>query len=678
MARLPPQWVMLRAQMTRYPGLLLGTSVLLATTLGVAGPFTQNGTQPTLQRQLIKPSNCNGCHGDFDSQHNIEPYPTWAGSMMAQATRDPLFWAALDVANSDVPDVGEFCLRCHTPRGWLAGRSEPPDGSTDGCGLQGDLDQPDGDDFAGVACHFCHRMMINPGPPAGQLGNYLENGQYWLDDGECNNQPCRRGPYDYPADGANPPPHPWQYSAYHESSQLCGTCHNVTSPAHNLIVNGKDSGVPFPIERTYREWLQSAYSATSSSKHATCQNCHMPDATNANAYACNQQNNDHTGDMPVHVFAGGNAWVPEVIRTSYPALGIDSSLTATRNAALDMLQKKSANLELTVPGTVAAGSTLAVSVKVTNLAGHKLPTGYPEGRRMWIELQVLGSDNSVVFDSGAYDAATGVLASDAQLKVYQAQVGIWSSSSGKCEVTDASGKPMFHFALNDCILSDNRIPPAGFTGGTDTETEPVGYTYPETSPGSGVLVNYDVTPYTVPVPATAKSPLTVRATLRYQTTSKEYVDFLQSQAQSKGFPVDCIPRQSGAPTQTRAGILYSMWKSNGKAAPVDMVTQSQSVTVTGTAGTGGTSGAGGTAGAGGAGAAGGSAGSGAGASAGTGGTAGSDAGVAGQAGAGNSSSSSGDKGGCGCRAPGNRDSNRGLAMALFLALGLALRRRRQS
>ena len=35
--------------------------------------------------------------------------------------------------------------------------------------------------------------------------------------------------------------------------------------------------------------------------------------------------------------------------------------------------------------------------------------------------------------------------------------------------------------------------------------------------------------------------------------------------------------------------------------------------------------------------------------------------------------SSGDKGGCGCRAPGNRDSNRGLAMALLLGLGLAVR-----
>ena len=42
--------------------------------------------------------------------------------MMAQAGRDPLFWAALDVANNDVPGIGDFCLRCHSPAGWLDGR----------------------------------------------------------------------------------------------------------------------------------------------------------------------------------------------------------------------------------------------------------------------------------------------------------------------------------------------------------------------------------------------------------------------------------------------------------------------------------------------------------------------------------------------------------------------------
>ena len=42
--------------------------------------------------------------------------------------------------------------------------------------------------------------------------------------------------------------------------------------------------------------------------------------------------------------------------------------------------------------------------------------------------------------------------------------------------------------MTNCLVVDNRIPPLGFTGGTDLETRPVGYAYPETAPGSDLPV----------------------------------------------------------------------------------------------------------------------------------------------------------------------------------------------
>jgi hypothetical protein len=75
--------------------------------------------------------------------------------MMGQAGRDPLFWSAFAVAGNDATDAGEFCLRCHAPRGWLAGRSDPADGSA--------LTPTDID--AGLACEVCHRM-VDPVPGA--------------------------------------------------------------------------------------------------------------------------------------------------------------------------------------------------------------------------------------------------------------------------------------------------------------------------------------------------------------------------------------------------------------------------------------------------------------------------------------------------------------------------------
>ena len=152
---------------SRYPGLgsilMLALASLLLPSGAPANPFTDKGTQPIITHPIELGSDCSLCHGNYDPGNHIEPFPTWSGSMMAQSTRDPIFWAALDVANNDLPAVGSWCLRCHAPGAWLAGRSDDPNG----CDLIGDIDLP-GPDFDGVTCQLCHRMMINPSPPVGE------------------------------------------------------------------------------------------------------------------------------------------------------------------------------------------------------------------------------------------------------------------------------------------------------------------------------------------------------------------------------------------------------------------------------------------------------------------------------------------------------------------------------
>lgn len=566
----------------RAAALLAAAALVAAGAAAVrGGGFTPGGTQPPVTHPVQSPNNCSACHGDYDPLRHLEPHPTWAGSMMANASRDPIFWAALDVANHDLPGIGDFCLRCHVPTGWLAGRSEPPGGSADGCGLQGNLDQDSGD-FAGVSCHLCHRMMVNPSPPPGEDPVYFENGRSWIDDGDCDGlgEPCRRGPYDYPP--GIEPPHPWAFSQYHVDADVCGNCHNVTSPAVTLIdENGVDTGLPFPIERTFAEWQASDYSEPGAG-FAGCQDCHMPPALGSPVYACLFEQNDRTGELPVHQFAGGNAWVPRVLRDEYPALASrEESYDATIAWALDMLQNRSAEVDLATPGFVPPAGELAVGVEVTNLTGHKLPTGYFEGRRMWIQVEVRDGAGGLVFESGAYDPVTGALADDPQLKVYHREAGIWDHhGTGECDTVDALGDPMFHFVLNDCVAVDNRIPPAGFTGGADPEVRPVGYSYPETSPGSGVLVHWDLTGYTLAVPPGTPSPLTVTARLYYQTTTDEYVGFLRDQALTHGFPDDCLPRASGTtPPMSRGEILHDMWTRYERAPPVLMGSETVAVPV---------------------------------------------------------------------------------------------------
>lgn len=594
---------MFRVKPRRRLIVLLGSLATSAvSSLALAGIYTPLGTQGPLTFPIQVPGDCFNCHADYDVAH-IEPWDTWAGSMMANAARDPIFWAALDVANHDgaelgVEGVGEFCLRCHTPSGWLEGRADAgsgadPVGDADGCGLSGSLDGID-NDFSGLTCHFCHRMEVKNDPPTGQDAVYFENASFWIDDEVCSTlmppaqEPCRAGPYDYAGlPNHSLPMHEWSYSEYEVSNDLCGNCHNVTSPLHNLRdQTGQDTGVPFPIERTFKEWQQSAMGDKGSPDFESCSACHMPDATEDPACASSQCRNNRTGDMPIHQLAGGNAWIPEVLKGEYGAtLDRDSSFDATTSWALHLLQSQSASVDVSVPSTVGAGSELDVDVRVTNLTGHKLPTGYGEGRRMWLHLVARDGTGSVIWESGAWSPSTGVLSQDAQLKVYEVQQGIWDyNGTGECDVESAAtGNHLFHFVKNDCVALDNRIPPLGFTGVNDLETQPVGYTYPETAPGSGILVHYDDVSYKVAVPKGTPSPVSVVATLRYQTASDEYIEFLRDEAVDNNFPDDCI---SGSGAQalglSRGEYLYALWNdsSYGRSPPVDMATDSGSAIVT--------------------------------------------------------------------------------------------------
>lgn len=578
--------------------------------LGGSTDFTPLGTQPGLLHDLLPANNCSGCHGGNPGtpQHGFRPFPTWAGSMMANAMRDPLFWAALDVANHDVPGVGDYCLRCHTPRGWYGGRvvkrgSSQPDNDVtmgaSGCLLAGGYDHTDGvdNDFGGLPCEFCHRIVSQG--PQGQPA-MIGNANIWLDDESCDGaggQVCRHGPYDYPVEGPSPP-HVWVHDTFQSDSAVCGSCHDVSSPETGsgplrtlILANGTDTGHAFPIERTYSEWLNSSYADTGNPQAATCQSCHMPSSQDPMATACSLFGfPNRTGNLPVHAFAGGNSWIPGVVSGEFSdtsdvpgafgGIGREESFLQTAQWAREMLAS-AASIEASVeaytaPTGTAAGS-LEAEVKITNLSGHKLPSGYSEGRRMWLNLEVRDANGALVYQSAAYDEASAVLTEDPEAMVFEVLQGIHDPVSGDCQTVDDQGRPMFHFVLGNCIAKDNRIPPLGFSPATPADPNgydlrPVGASYPETSPGSGVLVNYALADYSVSLPAGSALPVTVFARLYYQTSSREYIEFLRNFAVENGFPSEndlCAPARQepfvvGPQHRSRGEYMYQLW--NGPVA----------------------------------------------------------------------------------------------------------------
>jgi hypothetical protein len=400
--------------------------------------FRQLGSSVNPGMQPMSPSdNCRVCHGGYDV--NQEPYARWTNSMMAQSTRDPIFFAAFRIANQDMGDSGYLCLRCHAPVAWLAGRSAP-DGSM--------LDKSYGD-YDGVTCHVCHRMVdpfyeqgVSPARDEAILAELpriptsVHNGMMIIDP-----EDYRRGPYDL---GPNFFLHDWQASPFHRESLLCATCHDVSNPELSrqpdgtFWVNAYRTQHPthqkedeFPIERTYSEWAKSAYADAPIETNGrfggnrtavqSCQDCHMPKTTGT---ACQPVLGGAVrDDLPLHEFHGANSWVLDAVRALYP----DSETALSAQSVADAHARNAAFLQNGVELELATEGTDLV-VRVVNHSGHKLPTGYGEGRRVWIHVRFLSRFGNLVEERGAYDAGTATLTQDT--RIYEIQQGIDAMMAG--------------------------------------------------------------------------------------------------------------------------------------------------------------------------------------------------------------------------------------------------------
>ncbi|MBC8328763.1 MAG: hypothetical protein ISR76_05530 [Planctomycetes bacterium] len=591
--------------------ILLATTTAASLALTVPNEIQMPGTQPGEVGSYVAASNCDNCHGGFDPVS--EPAHNWHGSMMAQAGRDPLFWATMAISEQDFDGSGDLCLRCHTPIAWLEGRSTPTDGSA--------LTSADAD---GVECHFCHRMV----DPDGSEYTGVQNPPFLAHDEGATPRAYygngmtvqwggseRFGPY---ADSTAR--HSALPSAFHRSSDFCGSCHDVSNPlvgdlAHNNgAVNplppGSFSGVPgdpvdtkaafnnFPhlygvVERTYSEHMASAFPGLAmadypalppalrqgsiqrardaavagtgsgdfedgSTRYFTCQSCHMRPVSGKGA----KQNNARVRpDLAVHDLVGGNYWGPQAVEylDSQGRLPLGDPLSAAQKAGLAAGELR-ARSELRNAAALELDASL---LRVVNLTGHKLPTGYPEGRRMWLNVRWYGLSGEFLLEDGAYgDLAVSLQGQPTTVRtllqpdhprttVWEARYGItqeWAAQliavglpaslpvafdrvSGAVIKTlgQVANQPAgtayknFHFPLLNLVMEDGRIPPFGFDFDEAglRNVRPV----PEDrfgAPQAGQQYRYwDEVPLDPP-------PGAVRAEIRllYQPTSWEFVQFL--------------------------------------------------------------------------------------------------------------------------------------------------------
>jgi hypothetical protein len=119
-----------------------------------------------------------------------------------------------------------------------------------------------------------------------------------------------------------------------------------------------------------------------SQRYFSCQTCHMRAITGR---GCDKNNAPNRLDQPMHDQTGGNYWVAPLIQyqDQQDTLRLGGGLTALQIEAMNDGALR-AGEHLTQAGTLDVNGNL---VRITNMTGHKLISGYPEGRRMWLNIK---------------------------------------------------------------------------------------------------------------------------------------------------------------------------------------------------------------------------------------------------------------------------------------------------
>jgi hypothetical protein len=271
---------------------------------------------------------------------------------------------------------------------------------------------------------------------------------------------------------------------------------------------------------------------------------------------------------------GGNYWMPAVIQyqDAQGELVFGGGLSPEEIAGLDAGALR-ARHNLDNAASIEVTTAPPYRLRITNLTGHKLISGYPEGRRMWINVKWYNAlpTPTLLREDGAYGPLEDELGNPVEVvnpadgqpvqvqsildledtRIYEVHMALtqeWAAQllglgypaslpvgydryTGAVEHTlgDVGAEPpgsyeeSFHFVLNNKVVSDNRIP----TYRMRYDMALVRNVLPEPleqygNPGPGGEYQHWDDVVLNPPPGAVRADVS----LLYQPTSWEYIQFL--------------------------------------------------------------------------------------------------------------------------------------------------------
>ena len=501
----------------------------------VLAPPVKTGAPVSNSPQFVTSAQCLGCHGGLSNAFgpimviptkiNVSPYGEWRWSPMGLAGRDPVFYSQLDSELAylkNQPPVSQMvvntCTSCHGIMGKRSFAAEHPkenfkvdfiyDTDPNSLGFRyGSLARD------GISCMTCHQMAAPPDPSLAYFLKNKINGTFDLVPHDQLNGPFQDDQITtYPMDtglGIKP-----KFNSYIQSPQMCGSCHTIVLP----VLDSPHQGETSVEQNTYVEWLNSNFRNEYGSVGATprsCQDCHMPSGySNADEKKSVAQiqtriatvqdltypQTEHlatpdqlnvryrTQGFRRHEFLGTNGFLLQMflqpadngknevlgVRTSDYMTGFTKDLDHAVDNVVDQVQQRTATIAIST--FQIQNDKLILDVTVTNLAGHRFPSGVGF-RRAFLEVQA-AVDGKSVWSSGTTndkgqitDFQGNVLPTESFANgQYQPHFSLQNPvrSSNQVQIyeeltKDAKGEFTTSFTRRDHEIKDNRLLPAGWS-----------------------------------------------------------------------------------------------------------------------------------------------------------------------------------------------------------------------